>query len=355
MDALEIDLKEAEVVDIPVPDVVLDNQENVVIGKENVELNPADLGNLSPEERHRIEHQHFHKKHKGHEAMHAEMVIILVAVLIVSQVLLVQWRIRRPKSYNLCTLLLLWMVPLCISIHYVWYRFISVWCIFSSITLLVLRKAVFLPQITPDTPRLVYRVFLFMFRVSLAVGTIGYVVFLLTMLGVNLMLMIPPDLAFDFSFLCLYYGFYFGVVIRDLSDLCTTSIAKKVGYYSEDGKGKQNKMINRNLAPNVCAICGLQMFSDLYNEQATTDEKITKLNCGHSFHEYCIRGWVMVGKQQTCPYCSEKVDFKELSSHPWEKYNLMYSQLLEWIRYLVAWQPVIVVIVHFVTQWMGLE
>ena len=80
----------------------------------------------------------------------------------------------------------------------------------------------------------------------------------------NLMLMIPPDLAFDFSFLCLYYGFYFGVVIRDLSDLCTTSIAKKVGYYSEDGKGKQNKMINRNLAPNVCAICGLQMFSDLY-------------------------------------------------------------------------------------------
>ena len=31
-----------------------------------------------------------------------------------------------------------------------------------------------------------------------------------------------------------------------------------------------------------------------------------------SFHEQCIRGWSMVGKKDSCPICSEKVDLKSL-------------------------------------------
>jgi hypothetical protein len=27
----------------------------------------------------------------------------------------------------------------------------------------------------------------------------------------------------------------------------------------------------------------------------------------HLFHEFCIRGWTMIGKKDVCPYCSEKV------------------------------------------------
>jgi len=36
------------------------------------------------------------------------------------------------------------------------------------------------------------------------------------------------------------------------------------------------------------------------------------------FHEFCIRGWCIVGKKQTCPYCKEKVDLKRLFPYPWE-------------------------------------
>ncbi len=36
------------------------------------------------------------------------------------------------------------------------------------------------------------------------------------------------------------------------------------------------------------------------------------------FHEFCIRGWCIVGKKQTCPYCKEKVDLKRLFPNPWE-------------------------------------
>lgn len=35
------------------------------------------------------------------------------------------------------------------------------------------------------------------------------------------------------------------------------------------------------------------------------------------FHEFCIRGWCIVGKKQMCPYCKEKVDLKRMFSNPY--------------------------------------
>lgn len=41
-----------------------------------------------------------HEKHKGHDAMHAEMLIILIITLIVAQVALVEWKKRHYRSYS---------------------------------------------------------------------------------------------------------------------------------------------------------------------------------------------------------------------------------------------------------------
>jgi len=269
------------------------------------------------------------------------------------------------------------------------------------------RKAVFTKSgqsLPPEIPRMVYRIFLFMFRLSLSVGTVGYLCFLFTMLGLNLTFQISPDTAFDFSFLCLWYGFYFGVVIRDFSDLCATSIAVKGKFYKEDKTGNRKNegrfLPQRQLEKGTCAMCGFKLcgkkldstlrdagrhnnnnYNQINNFSADTklldinledfsdaaygvqhrepntsdDEKSIVLTCGHEFHEYCIRGWVILGKQSTCPYCNEKVDTKILGNHPWEKYNRMYAQLLEWLRYLVAWQPIILIAINGVTHLMGLE
>lgn len=46
-----------------------------------------------------------HQKHAGHAEMHAEMIFILLVVLLLSQVVLIQWRKHRPYSYHLCTLI----------------------------------------------------------------------------------------------------------------------------------------------------------------------------------------------------------------------------------------------------------
>lgn len=55
---------------------------------------------MSPEERIRAAHQLMHEKHKGHEAMHSEMVLILFITLIIAQVTLVEWKKRHYKSYS---------------------------------------------------------------------------------------------------------------------------------------------------------------------------------------------------------------------------------------------------------------
>merc|ERR1712176_1560170 len=39
------------------------------------------------------------------------------------------------------------------------------------------------------------------------------------------------------------------------------------------------------------------------------DEEIT-IVCGHRFHGFCIRGWIMIGKRDVCPICKEKVNLK---------------------------------------------
>lgn len=48
----------------------------------------------------RLEHEKLHAKHKGHEAMHMEMVLILFSTLIVAQVLLVKWKKHYYKSFQ---------------------------------------------------------------------------------------------------------------------------------------------------------------------------------------------------------------------------------------------------------------
>uniref|UniRef100_A0A8C9UVE5 Ring finger protein 121 n=1 Tax=Spermophilus dauricus TaxID=99837 RepID=A0A8C9UVE5_SPEDA len=165
-----------------------------------------------------VEHARMHAKHRGHEAMHAEMVLILIATLVVAQLLLVQWKQRHPRSYN---------------------------------------------------------------------------------------------------------------------------------FYSESG------MPTKHLSDSVCAVCGQQIFVDVSEEGII--ENTYRLSCNHVFHEFCIRGWCIVGKKQTCPYCKEKVDLKRMFSNPWERPHVMYGQLLDWLRYLVAWQPVIIGLVQGINYILGLE
>lgn len=80
-------------------------------------------------------------------------------------------------------------------------------------------------------------------------------------------------------------------------------------YYTPQG------MPHRSLEQNVCAVCGNELL--VSEKESGVIEDTYKLSCHHVFHEFCIRGWCIIGKKQTCPYCKEKVDLKRLFSNPW--------------------------------------
>ncbi|XP_015685548.1 RING finger protein 121-like, partial [Protobothrops mucrosquamatus] len=123
-----------------------------------------------------------HAKHRGHEAMHAEMVLILIATLVVAQLLLVQWKQRHPRSYNLAS-----------------------------------------------GKQLVYKWFLLIYKISYATGIVGYMAVMFTLFGLNLLFRIKPEDGMDFGISLLFYGLYYGVLERDFAEMCADYMASTIG------------------------------------------------------------------------------------------------------------------------------
>jgi RING finger protein 121 len=106
---------------------------------------------------------------------------------------------------------------------------------------------------------------------------------------------------FGDGLIILFYGLYFGTLGRDFVDRLSVHMATSIGYYSVNG------FPSRVIKDDYCAICG----------ESTHDSSKTVLECSHSFHPICIRGWTVIGKKDMCPCCKEKVDLKEFQKNPW--------------------------------------
>ncbi|XP_017917110.1 PREDICTED: RING finger protein 175 isoform X1 [Capra hircus] len=286
---------------------------------------------LSEDDEWNLQQERTYEMHRGHEAMHVEMIWVFLCALVVAQVALAQWRQRHGRSYNLVTLLQMWVVPLYFTIKLYWWRFLSVWGMFSVITSYILFRATRKP-LSGRTPRLVYKWFLLIYKLSYAFGVVGYLAIIFTMCGFHLFFRIKARDSMDLGIVSLFYGLYYGVMGRDFAEICSDYMASTLGFYSVSG------MPTRSLSDDICAVCGQKIIVDLDEEGLI--ENTYQLSCKHVFHEFCIRGWCIVGKKQTCPYCKEKVDLKRMINNPWERTHFLYGQILDWLRYLVAWQPV---------------
>ncbi|KAM9236169.1 LOW QUALITY PROTEIN: RING finger protein 175 [Leptosomus discolor] len=226
------------------------------------------------------------------------------------QIVLVQWKQRHCRLYNLVTLLQMWVVPLYFTVR-LYSRSLSMEML-SVITSYITFRAIH-KTLLGRTPQLVYKWFLLIYKLSYAIGIVGYLAIMFTMFAFNLF----------FS-----YGLYYRVIGRDIAKLCSDYMAPTIGFYNISG------IPTRNLSNDNCAVCG-QKIVDI-NEEGII-ENTYQLSRNHVFHESCICGWCIVGKNQTCPYCPEKVDLKTSGNA-----HILYGQLLYWLCYLVFWQSVVI-------------
>ena len=212
----------------------------------------------------------------------------------------------------------------------------------------------------------IYRWFFGVFKTSVAIGVMGYVLLL-----INIFLfagVVPPQ--FDttgLSFLAVWYGLYFGILTRDCAELASDRIANRLGG-------------TKRMAVSVrdCAICGGELKDGLLvagsghqaspiatnGLQGVTNpialandgDSSIQLSCKHIFHKDCLRGWLIVGKKDTCPTCSERVDLRQVyADKPWETRNIQWIQMLDFFRYLVVWQPTVLIALHFALHILHLD
>jgi len=275
--------------------------------------------------------------HGGHQILHQFLFLILFVILILSQVGLFWWKKKYYRSFQNVTLVGLWAIPFIFCIYLGWFRFIFVWSIFSAISASLISKASQTP-LASDTPKRVYGWFYLMWRISYSVSIAGYILIMCDLLGLSRAISVSlwePIMQYTtpLAVLLIFYGLYFGVLSRDCAEMCTDRVASRMGY---TGKNLPAKAI----PINNCGICGDHLESNA----------VVELNCKHSFHEWCIRGWTIIGKKDTCPYCSEKVQLKQLFKNPWEKQGIFWANLLDSLRYLIVWNPIILFVINLVIR-----
>ena len=73
---------------------------------------------------------------------------------------------------------------------------------------------------------------------------------LINLTKISFRFLISPETWLDFAILLLFYGVYFGVITKDVADMCTDRMASTIGYFSEDG------MPMKHLDKTTCGICG---------------------------------------------------------------------------------------------------
>eukprot|EP00808_Paulinella_micropora_P002685 g61128.t1 len=245
----------------------------------------------------------------------------------------------HPGTYKVFTLLGIWIAPIAWGYFNSWWKVEIVWGTVTFISGYIVWIATRNP-LAKSTPRTVYAYLRVLYKINTSMLFGGNMLVLADFLGLPLLILGWPTgkLSLYGWWFC-FVGLYFGLLLRDFSDVCSARMASTMGYYSKDG------LPSKTLQDGVCAICDEDMPRD--HELQARGTRLFKLNCGHRFHESCLRGWTVIGKKEVCPACSEKVDMKQLRGAFWETFSSSANCILDWLREMVVFTPCIILLTKF--------
>jgi len=317
----------------------------------------------------RISTHAYYVRRSHREEVRAIVVLLVFLVAVVAfQVFLVNCRKKHERAYVAFSLVGVWAIPAGVAVYAMWPWMLSVWSAFT----LVVGHVLFLAtrqELEKRTPRTVYAFFSAVTRSCFGLGVVGYGLLLSEFFRAEELIGLHGVVG-PLGAILLGYGLYLGVLTRDCASLTSEIMASRMGYATRDEESR------RELPAHICCVCGGELLAgaacasardaDALDERAdlldptsgrienpfkgcldeSGPEPIVALECGHRYHLQCIRGWTLVGKKDTCAYCCERVELKQV--FPWERHSLLWLQLLDAIRYLIVWNPIILVLVDSV-------
>ena len=74
-----------------------------------------------------------------------------------------------------------------------------------------------------------YKWFLLVYKVSYIVGITGYVIMMATFLGLHFFFGVKPHIWLDAGLLLMFYALYYGVMARDIAEICTEKMVSQIG------------------------------------------------------------------------------------------------------------------------------
>lgn len=164
----------------------------------------------------------------------------LIFVMLLSQIGVIQWRLRHPKSYNLATLAALWLFPIGLLIgRGIWVAlsspFLYVWTLFTLL-MAGLLAAVHARTLAEATPGVVYGVLEFIYLQCMGIASAVTTICML-LLFVPPVAAALPETALSIVIFSGAYAVYFAVLVRDMTGVISDVLVARVTAARTRGSG----------------------------------------------------------------------------------------------------------------------
>uniref|UniRef100_A0AC35UCK4 RING-type domain-containing protein n=1 Tax=Rhabditophanes sp. KR3021 TaxID=114890 RepID=A0AC35UCK4_9BILA len=261
--------------------------------------------------------------------------IVFMISFVIGTSIVIWWRKQRPNGFNVASFLGLWLIPSFIAIFLNFGFFLLTWSIFTLSTWYILFK-VSKKVISSETPKMVYRYFLFYHKLGLTVVFFGGLEVFLGHVRFYQRLGYGIETHSSYPFLMICYGLYYAAIGKYFARIAFQRITDKIdsSYLPRYGL-------------DYCTICDSEMkyqHALLKGEDKKVEfdsNELTTLRCSHTFHDECILGWSIVGNMKTCPSCNVKIEMKLSAERFYEKQYRIYEVIQFLVAFVIVWTPII--------------
>ncbi|KAI5170102.1 RING finger protein 121/175 [Pancytospora epiphaga] len=248
--------------------------------------------------------------------------VFLVYGLIV-QMILSYWQKIHRKSHNIFQFIMVLIFPPLIMLYLSDHLFLLIWVVLLLFILYCLKKIIF-TSMNSEMPREVFQTFKHIFFYTNLFIIAGQFSFAFSFIFCNSLL--------SKSLRLLFYSLYIAVLSREVIFNLSHVMAAKTGYFSKEGIPGVKE------SASSCMICTAGLSGS---------SQIVTLNCNHSFHEDCIRGWCLIGQNKFCPYCKKGVDNTFFTQELWEKTEMPFKPLMNFLRSFISFFIVVYCILMY--------